>query len=1058
VLANLTILINANWIFVYSKIIPDPEKAILYVYMLPQDVGRTRVERSTKMRQNQVALEQLLVHIDVSPEAWNGSYEKSKQQVFDTNATPEEASLFYIYNTLPSPSPSPSKVADRYTRAAIQGLLENNEVFKGLKTMLYPYQGRSAALMLQRETAPELTLDPRLELRESPTGQMFYYGPRHATFLKHPRMYDSVRGGILSETMGLGKTIICLAVIVATKGHLPKTPPQYLDRTKERPRVGSLMQMAIATANRHSLPARTYFERVRDETGEDYATCIDAISATPQQYSIRVVPARWNRKTSMPEPKIVTLCSGTIVVVPRNLVHQWELEIRKHVVGGPSGLHVLVMNDPAQRLPAASELLKYDVVLFSKQCFEKEIHDGTDKLGRRTASGAALTCRCPYIGASRIRDCTCLREDNIYSSPLKELHWLRIIIDEGHTFSSRTSNAVRVANQLVRAERRWIVSGTPARNRLFGVEVDVDDSRLVREIALHKRKRYNKEEEMKGPAESIGQLASGFLKVRPWAASEFDSEKADWDEHVFRHDRFHAKTYSAFSTSLRRTLESLVVKTRPEDVERDIVLPPLHHRVVYLEPSFYDKLTVNLFHLFFTSNAILCERTDEDYLFHQKNRKHRNTLIANLRHSNFFWTGFEEDHVKGAIKAGEEYLKKENTNCSLEDRQLLQRCLDFAQFVDKCNGWKALSKSHELGLFVDDWPDKSSQAWSLPGSDYPAMIGVTQLLRAQSRVNSQVLEEDPFEGLEALGVAATMQALVTEDEAVKGKKKQQTDEPTLKKGIPTSSLLFETSSAKRHHQGSPTKANPNKRKRSSETSENTQANQTPVIATPKPQRKRKLSGADRLSIPVDSPIRKASLIGTTSSKLSYLLEQILKYHHNEKILIFYDWDNTAYYVAQCLELLHITHLIYAKSLPSERRSRYIVAFDENPRIRVLLMDVRCGAEGLNVNKASRVFFINPCCRPNIEAQAIKRSHRIGQTKPVHVETLILKGTVEEAMFKRAKAMTETEHRNATELQDDTKIASILQNSQSLPVGVEDLHRERKMAALGLPQQIFGREG
>jgi superfamily II DNA or RNA helicase len=193
-------------------------------------------------------------------------------------------------------------------------------------------------------------------------------------------------------------------------------------------------------------------------------------------------------------------------------------------------------------------------------------------------------------------------------------------------------------------------------------------------------------------------------------------------------------------------------------------------------------------------------------------------------------------------------------------------------------------------------------------------------------------------------------------------------------------------------------------------------------------------------------------------KKNFRLEQILRYHHDEKILVFYEGDNTAYYIAQCLELLHITHLIYAKSLSSEHRARYIVAFDENPRIRVLLMDVRCGAEGLNVNKASRVFFINPCCRPNMEAQAIKRSHRIGQTKPVHVETLILKGTIEEAMFKRAKAMTETEHQQAKELADDTGIASILQNSKPLAVGPEDLKKENQMAIFRLPQQIFGREG
>lgn len=884
---------------------------------------------------------------------------------------------------------------------------------------------------------------------------------------------------------------------MASKGHLPKIPPQYLERST-RPRVGSLLHMAIAAANRHSLPAKAYFDQVREEAGEDYATCVDEISANPPQYSLPAIPYRFNRTTTIPAPKVVTLCSGTIIVVPRNLVHQWELEIRKHI---GDALRVLVMNDTSRRLPGSSQLCHYDIVLFSKQRFEREINDGTDKMGRRTAQGPSLACRCPYIGATRIRDCNCLRNDDIYSSPLKELHFLRMIIDEGHIFSSRTSNAVRVANHLVRAERRWIVSGTPARNRLFGVEVDVgseisnkdlssvlleassssddgldeallaphavpgdqEESRAVREIALHKRKQYNRNDELRGPSLSIGLLASHFLKVRPWAASEFDNEKADWDEHIFRHDRFRTKTYTAFSASLRRTLESLVVKTRPEDVERDVVLPPLRHRHVYLEPSFYDKLTVNLFHLFFTSNAILCERVDQDYLFHEKNVKHRNQLITHLRHSSFFWTGFTEDDVDAATTAGEVYLEKEDTNASAEDRQLLKECLDFARLVRTCKGWTSLNKTHEMGIFVDQWPADSVNAWSLQRSHTSPMIGMTQTLEAQSHVNSQLLENQPFEGLAALGVAASAQAFAAwEEEQAKKRKKEDADgktvEPTLMKGLPTSSLLEEASAARRHQPASPVKSAPKKRKREADPPvEIPDSEPVPVAEPPKAKRKRKSSAVDRFQVPNSSPVKQASLIGTTSKKLSYLLDQVLKYHHDEKILIFYDGDNTAYYLAQCLELLHITHLIYAKSLASERRSRYIVAFDENPRIRVLLMDIKCGAEGLNVNKASRVFFINPCCRPNIEAQAIKRSHRIGQTKPVHVETLILRGTVEEAMFKRAKAMTDTEHQQAKELQDDTKIASIIQNSQSLPVGPDDLNGN-KMAALEFPQQIFGREG
>ncbi|KAK1089965.1 hypothetical protein LTR48_009232, partial [Friedmanniomyces endolithicus] len=64
----------------------------------------------------------------------------------------------------------------------------------------------------------------------------------------------------------------------------------------------------------------------------------------------------------------------------------------------------------------------------------------------------------------------------------------------------------------------------------------------------------------------------------------------------------------------------------------------------------------------------------------------------------------------------------------------------------------------------------------------------------------------------------------------------------------------------------------------------------------------------------DSPYLQGRIIGTASAKLSYLISRILKYYKDEKILVFYDGDNVAYYIAQMLELLHIKHEIYAKSL------------------------------------------------------------------------------------------------------------------------------------------------
>ena len=110
--------------------------------------------------------------------------------------------------------------------------------------------------MLQRESiSSSLALDPRLERRTAPDGSTFYYGPRDLLFLRHPRYYEPCRGGILAETMGLGKTVIMLSLILATKSHVPKVPTAYSFPPK-RPRVSSLANMAISNTNRKSIPGK----------------------------------------------------------------------------------------------------------------------------------------------------------------------------------------------------------------------------------------------------------------------------------------------------------------------------------------------------------------------------------------------------------------------------------------------------------------------------------------------------------------------------------------------------------------------------------------------------------------------------------------------------------------------------------------------------------------------------------------------------------------------------------------------------------------------------------
>ncbi len=201
---HLVKLAEASLIRVSAQESDKFERTIVRIYLLPHDVGRRFVNRGSKALK--LALEHVLSHVDISPSTWAGECndDDDRAMLFDRWATGEDCSLFYMFNTLPSPAPSPDVITDRYSRSAAFDLLDPDACSGSLKTELYPYQRRAAAVMLQREACSELLLDPRLEPRMTPTGERYYYHAKDVEFYRNPNFFESLHGGILAETMGLG--------------------------------------------------------------------------------------------------------------------------------------------------------------------------------------------------------------------------------------------------------------------------------------------------------------------------------------------------------------------------------------------------------------------------------------------------------------------------------------------------------------------------------------------------------------------------------------------------------------------------------------------------------------------------------------------------------------------------------------------------------------------------------------------------------------------------------------------------------------------------------------
>ena len=74
---------------------------------------------------------------------------------------------------------------------------------------------------------------------------------------------------------------------------------------------------------------------------------------------------------------------------------------------------------------------------------------------------------------------------------------------------------------------------------------------------------------------------------------------------------------------------------------------------------------------------------------------------------------------------------------------------------------------------------------------------------------------------------------------------------------------------------------------------------------------------------------------------------------------------------------------YSGELTLPQRKAVLRAFSTDPELKCLVMSLKAGGEGLNLQVADHVIIAEPWWNPAVQAQAVQRCHRIGQTRPVH---------------------------------------------------------------------------
>jgi SNF2 family DNA or RNA helicase len=135
----------------------------------------------------------------------------------------------------------------------------------------------------------------------------------------------------------------------------------------------------------------------------------------------------------------------------------------------------------------------------------------------------------------------------------------------------------------------------------------------------------------------------------------------------------------------------------------------------------------------------------------------------------------------------------------------------------------------------------------------------------------------------------------------------------------------------------------------------------------------------------------------SSAKLDVLLPRLAEViDEGHKALVFSQFTSMLSIVREQLDREKIPYE-YLDGKTTDRQSR-VERFQSNPECKLFLISLKAGGLGLNLTAADYVFLLDPWWNPAVEAQAIDRTHRIGQTKQVYACRLIAKDTVEEKVL------------------------------------------------------------
>jgi len=138
-----------------------------------------------------------------------------------------------------------------------------------------------------------------------------------------------------------------------------------------------------------------------------------------------------------------------------------------------------------------------------------------------------------------------------------------------------------------------------------------------------------------------------------------------------------------------------------------------------------------------------------------------------------------------------------------------------------------------------------------------------------------------------------------------------------------------------------------------------------------------------------------------STKMEALMEELHNMDERDpgaKAIVFSQFVNMLDLVEHRLKMGGYSSVKLVGGATKDKKDAAIKRFNEDPECKVFLVSLKAGGVALNLTVANYSFIMDPWWNPAAEFQAIDRTHRIGQHRPVHAVRFIIADSIEERIL------------------------------------------------------------